>query len=61
MVPFIYRCPATGLNVQGLLADDLSANKSETYETYETVKCAACSRMHLIHRSTGKILGREDK
>ena len=58
MVPFIYRCPATGLNVQGLLADDKSANKSETYET---VKCLACSRLHLIHRSTGKILGHEEK
>jgi hypothetical protein len=47
-----------GLNVQGLFADDISANKSETYQT---VKCLACSRMHLIDQSTGKILGHEDK
>ena len=42
MVPFIYRCPATGLNVQGLLANDISADKSETYETVKCLVCSGC-------------------
>src|ERR1700685_1390226 len=29
MVPFIYRCPATGLNVQGLSADKVPAENAE--------------------------------
>jgi hypothetical protein len=26
-MPFIYRCPTTGLNVQGWFADEASANE----------------------------------
>jgi hypothetical protein len=54
MAPFLYRCPNTGLNVQGWFADNAS---EEDEDTYETVTCLACTRAHLINRSTGKVLG----
>ena len=52
MAPFLYRCPTTGLKVQGWLADDPSGDNDEVYET---VTCLACTRIHLINRSTGKV------
>jgi hypothetical protein len=58
MVPFIYRCPTTGLNVQGLFAEAVSADNAETYES---VICPVCARMHLVNRSTGRTLGDDDK
>jgi hypothetical protein len=57
MVPFIYRCPVTGLNVQGLFADEVPAKGTDTYEA---VTCAACTRVHLINRSTGKTLDKDE-
>jgi hypothetical protein len=33
MAPFIYRCPATGMKVQGWSADDPSEDEGEAYET----------------------------
>ena len=57
MVPFVYRCPVMGLNVQGLFADDVPAEESDIYEA---VTCLACRRVHLVNRSTGKILGEDD-
>ena len=54
MVPFIYRCPNTGLNVQGLFAEDVPPANAETYET---VTCPVCTRVHLVNRSTGRALG----
>jgi hypothetical protein len=57
MAPFIYRCPTTGMNVQGWFADDVSANEAETFET---VTCLACRQAHLISRSTGKVLGDDE-
>jgi hypothetical protein len=56
MVPFTYRCPATGLNVQGFFADEVP---KET-DTYESVICTACTRVHLVNRSTGKTLHEYD-
>lgn len=58
MVPFVYRCPVTGLKVQGVFADDVPAEKSNTYEP---VTCIACTRIHLVNRSTGKTLYDEDE
>jgi hypothetical protein len=58
MAPFLYRCPATGLNVQGWLADDPSGDNEEVYET---VTFLACTRVHLINRSTGKVVGGDDE
>jgi hypothetical protein len=46
----MYRCPRTGLMVQGWVADEpLSGG-----EGYESV--TACGRVHLINPKTGKIL-----
>ena len=53
MVPIIYRCPVTGLNVQGLFADEVPTEKANTYEP---VTCLACTHVHLVNRSTGKTL-----
>jgi hypothetical protein len=58
MVPFIYRCPTTGLNVQGLSADEVPADDTETYES---VTCPVCTRVHLVNRSTGRTLGEDGK
>jgi hypothetical protein len=55
MASFIYRCPATGRDVQAWIADDAPANEANVYET---VKCLACTRTHLINKSTGRVLGR---
>jgi hypothetical protein len=43
MVAVLYRCPDTGLNVQGWLADDGAANRGEVYEamTCQRVRAGA--------------------
>jgi len=51
MIAFVYRCPATGLKVQGHIADDLFHSDS-----YEAVTCTACGRVHLVNAKTGKAL-----
>jgi hypothetical protein len=52
MVPFTYRCPRTGQQVQGWAADNLISGS----ETYEPVTCTACGGIHLINHKTGKLL-----
>ena len=59
MIPTIFRCPTTGLKVQGLFADESPADASESI--FDSVRCAACNGTHLINRSTGKILGASDE
>jgi hypothetical protein len=54
MATLVYRCPITGMNVQGWFADEPSVNDGEVYET---VTCIACTRTHLVNRSTGRMLG----
>jgi hypothetical protein len=58
MPSFIYRCPPTGLNVQGWVADDPNEDEAETYEA---VTCMACTRVHLVNPKTGKVLGADDE
>jgi hypothetical protein len=53
----LYRCPTTGLNVQGWFADEVD---DEEEMTYDTVTCLACTQVHLVNRSTGKVLGSDD-
>jgi len=53
----IFRCPNLGVQVQGFFADDMSRNG----ETYESVTCLACRQVHLVNRTTGKVLGAEDE
>jgi hypothetical protein len=58
MVTFLYRCPNTGMNVQGWVADDPAAQKDSRYET---ITCVACQRVHLVNPKTGKVAGNEDE
>jgi hypothetical protein len=53
MATFIYRCPNTGLNVQGWSAEDVS----DEPESYEAMTCTACGQLHFVNRATGKVLG----
>ena len=55
MATIIYRCPTTGLNVQGWFADDSA--RADTNDTYEAVLCTACTKLHLINPKTGRTLG----
>ena len=55
MAAFLFRCPVTGQNVQGWLADDPTADADKN--VYETVTCLACACPHLVNRSTGRVLG----
>ena len=50
MIAFVYCCPATGLKVQGHVAELLDG------ETYEPVTCTACGGIHLVNPKTGKVL-----
>lgn len=57
MPTFLYRCPTTGLRVQGWVADDPTESKGERFES---VTCLACTRAHLINPKTGKLIGEDD-
>jgi hypothetical protein len=52
MGPFTYRCPRTGLQVQGWAAADPLTDG----EIYEPVTCTACERIHLVNAKSGKVL-----
>ncbi len=54
---FVYRCPITGLTVQGQIAGDSSPKE---LETYTAVTCTACRQVHLVIPKTGKVLWLED-
>jgi hypothetical protein len=56
MPPFIYRCPNTGLKVQGFVAEEVPDS-----ETYESITCFACQQVHLVNPATGKVLGEADE
>ena len=53
---FVYRCPNTGLNVQGRIESELADRDAESYEA---VTCMACARVHLVNPKTGKLFGEE--
>jgi hypothetical protein len=57
MASFIFRCPNTGLNVQGWVADDPTERGKEIYET---ITCTACTGLHVVSPATGKVLGSDD-
>jgi hypothetical protein len=50
---FVFRCPRTGLNVQGFVADDISSEE----EVFVSVACLACRQAHFVNPKTGKRLG----
>ncbi len=51
---FIFRCPVTGLNVQGT---QMGADSEEGH--YVTQKCLACGGAHLVNPLNGKLLSEE--
>ena len=51
MLPFLYRYPNTGDNVQ--VADE----PDDDDLTYVQVTCLACAQAHLVNPKTGKVLG----
>jgi hypothetical protein len=57
MANFVFRCPATGFNVQHQLDDDPDISGNE----YEATTCLACTRLHFVNRKTGKLLDQADE
>jgi hypothetical protein len=58
MDKLIFRCTRTGMNVQIHIPD---AAPTVHPDIYESVTCPACTRMHLVNRTTGRILGDHEK
>ena len=52
--PFIFRCPATGLNVQHVFDDEAPETSDE--RAYVGVRCLACSGIHLVSRKNGRLI-----
>ena len=52
-MPFLFRCPITGTEVQGFLAHE---TPSEDPNSFEPVTCLACGQVHLVNFKTGKVL-----
>jgi hypothetical protein len=58
MINHIFRCSRTGLNVQVRLP---AATPADRPDSYEAVACPACTRLHLVNKITGKILGDKER
>ena len=58
MATVVFRCPFTGMQVQGWFADDGSDNGDETYEA---TTCIACQQIHFVNPKTGKTIGVGDE
>lgn len=56
--PFVYRCPATGLRVQGFGEPDQAAPDRRVL--YVPVECAACRQIHLVNPQTGRLASEGD-
>ena len=57
MPPFLFRCPNTGLRVQGFVAEETL----DDTDRYEPISCLACQQVHYVVPSTGKVSGQEDE
>jgi len=56
MAAFLFRCPNTGMHVQGWFAD----NGDDGDAFYEATECLACRRLHFVNPRTGKVLGADE-
>ena len=56
MATFIFRCPTSGQNVQGSIAQ----GSVEQATTCVSVNCTACGQFHYVDLATGRVLGGED-
>jgi hypothetical protein len=52
--PFIFRCPATGVNVQHIFEGEPVTGDDRAYVG---VRCLACAGVHLVSRVTGRLVG----
>ena|SRR5215471_9606665 len=52
--PYLFHCPITGTDVQGVLVEEAP---SDDPNSYTSVYCLACGRMHLVNLRTGKTVG----
>jgi hypothetical protein len=59
MVSFLYRCPASGLQVQGWVAETASDNPESN--EYVALGCPVCTRTHLVNPMNGRVLGDDRK
>jgi hypothetical protein len=50
----LFKCPRLGVNVQHWLPKISSPDEPNSYAP---VVCLACTRLHFVHRETGKLLG----
>ena len=57
---FLFRCPNTGLNVQGR-ADVQKETPEITDRVYVTQHCPACGSFHPINPRTGKLMSEESR
>jgi hypothetical protein len=58
MAKLIFRCVQTGMNVQVWLPE---AAPTDRTDSYESVPCPACTRLHLVNKNTGRILGDKEE
>ena len=52
----LFKCPQLGVKVQHWLPDPKPEDEPNSYVS---VPCLACTRLHFIHRETGKLLGED--
>jgi hypothetical protein len=50
----LFKCPQLGTHVQHWLP---KSSPSDEPNSYAAVVCPACTRLHFIHKETGKLLG----
>jgi hypothetical protein len=55
MAPFLFRCPNTGLRVQGLAPDDDESEGAD--DAFVGVTCLACRQLRFVNPKTGKMAG----
>jgi hypothetical protein len=53
MAMFVFRCPNTGLHVQGWSPDEIPVEPN----TFETITCTACGQLRFVSPATGRALG----
>jgi hypothetical protein len=58
MTNLILRCVQTGLKVRVWLPETAPTGRADSYEA---VTCPACARIHLVNKTTGKMLGDKEK
>lgn len=52
----LFKCPTMGTNVQHWLP---ATAPDDEPNSYVSVVCLACTRLHFIHKQTGKLLGKD--